>query len=60
MEGDILIDQKDKIRKLEIPKSQKGFAIQRSMCKYIGVNTRPDVCTTVKLVAPGAEKTEYD
>lgn len=55
--GEVLINQSDKIDKFDIPHDEKNFACQRSMAQYIGVNFRPDICAPVQLIAPGSQMT---
>lgn len=47
--------QPDKIGKTQHAKDQPSFASQRAMAQYIGVNTRPDICSPVQLIAPDAD-----
>lgn len=51
------LDQNDKIEGLDVPKTPKEFCSKRAMCQYIAVNTRPDACATIQLIAPGSEDT---
>lgn len=50
----ITISQYKKVERLRIPTTTKTFASRRALDQYIGVNTRPEICATVQLFAPGA------
>lgn len=39
-----------KSERLVSPETQKWFARKQAMCKYIGVNSRPDTCTALQLM----------
>lgn len=55
----IEITQTDKISLLVMPESQKEFTTQSALAQqYVGVNSRPEICANVQLVAPGAEPTK--
>lgn len=56
-EKGIRVSQTYNIQKLIIPDSQKTVASVRSMCQYIGVNSRPDVCEPLQLIGPCNEPT---
>ena len=56
-DGRYTIDQQDKIEKLTIAKTQKEFSSMRALAQYIGVNTRPDICAPIQLIAPGNKQT---
>lgn len=56
-DGIILMAHAEKISLVEIPMDQKAFSSERALAQYIGVNTHPDVCTNVQLVAPGSAPT---
>ena len=47
------MSQTDKVDRLTIATTQKAFSSQRAAAQYIGVNTRPDICAAVQLIAPG-------
>lgn len=49
----ICMRQHEKIGKVRNPTDQKTFANQRAMAQYAGVNTHPDTCAPVQLVARG-------
>lgn len=51
------MEKSDKVQNLEITESQKEFTSQRAMARYIGVNSRPDICATVQLIAPRSDPT---
>lgn len=56
------ISQPDKISNLKAASNQAEFASIRALAQYIGVNSRPDLCAPVQLIAPGGEpasKGEY-
>ena len=56
-----IIDQSDKIRRLEPADNSSDFISQRALAQYIGVNVRPDICAPVQLIAPGKnEVTDKD
>lgn len=55
--GEIEITQTDKVERLKMPKEEKEFTSQRALAQYVGVNTRPDICTAVQLLTPGHEAT---
>jgi len=48
------LNQADKIRELEVPKTAEQFVSTRAKCQYIGVCTRPDVAAQVQLLASAA------
>lgn len=54
-DGIITITQEDKIYRIRTPTSQAELASQRALAQYVGVNTRPDVCAAIQLVAPGSK-----
>lgn len=47
----------NKIAKLRTSITQKDFSSKSAMEQYVGVNSRPDICSTVQLISPGAEPT---
>lgn len=49
---DIFKDQNDKVDNLEKAETPNTFPNQRAVTQYIGVNSRPDICASVKLIAP--------
>lgn len=49
--------QADKISRLRHPIDQEGFKIIRALAQYVVVCTRPDVCSEVHIIAPGAGPT---
>lgn len=49
--------QTEKVYKQQVPWKLEEFASQRSLAQYICVNTRPDICAAVQLIAPGSEPT---
>lgn len=61
-DGTIITTQEDKIEAMTDPIDEKSFISVRASAQYIGVNTRPDACANVQLLAPGTEeitKTEF-
>lgn len=52
--------QKDDVAELIVPTDQKAFTSQRELAKYIGVNSRAEICANVHLVAPGSNPTSKD
>lgn len=58
--GAIMMSQRDKIHKLGVPTTQSAFSIIREATKYVGVNTRLDMCTTIQLIAPGRKDTSHE
>lgn len=52
-DGMFLMTQKEKINKLETPRTEERFKSQRTPGQYIGVNCRPDICAAVQPIAPG-------
>lgn len=55
LNGTIHTDQEDKIKYLTVTQTQKKFAITRANVQYVGVMTRPDICASTQLKAPGSE-----
>lgn len=51
--GEIRMDQRDKIYKLTVPATKKEFTSKKAMAQYVGVRCRPDICAAVQLIAPG-------
>lgn len=54
------ITQEDKISKLEYADTVSivtidQFISARALAQYIGVNTRPDICAPIQLIAPGKD-----
>lgn len=47
--------QEDKIRKMQLADTRASFISARALSQYIGVNTRPDTCAPIQLIAPGIE-----
>lgn len=47
--------QSEKIDKLKPPGNDKEYASSRALAQYIGVCTRPDVCSSVQLLVPQKE-----
>ena len=50
------ITQSDKVDKLVDPTTSVEYASHRALAQYVGVNTRPDICAPVQLLAPGSGK----
>lgn len=51
------IAQPDEITDLVITTDQKVFAGQRASAQYVGVNTRPEICAAVQIIARGNSPT---
>lgn len=49
----LCMTQSEKIGRLSIPMTEERFESQRALGQYIGVNCRPDICSTVQMDAPG-------
>lgn len=54
------MEQSGKIAKLSIPDTQKRFSSEREMEQYICVKSRPEICTNVQLIVPGADETKKE
>lgn len=57
-EGTIKMTQARKIGELETQTNDEFFQRQRALAQYIGLNCRPDIFATVKLIAPANAKIE--
>lgn len=57
-EKKIRVTQQKKILDLKTPTTQESFRRRRALAQYIGVNCRPDICITVRLIAPGNSNVE--
>lgn len=51
------ISQPGNITNLMQTMDQKIFSSQRASDQYVGVNTNPDVCAAVQIIAPGNKPT---
>lgn len=52
------MSQTDKIERLTTATTQQAFSSQGAAAQYIGINTRPDICAAVHLIAPGNAPTK--
>lgn len=58
--GELSMEQNDKIRSLEIHTTQKGHASERAMVQYIVMNCPPYICAPTQLIAPDNADTSKD
>lgn len=49
------VEKTDKIEKLKVAETPTQFASQRAATQYVFVNSRPEVCANVQLIAPGKD-----